>query len=64
MTVTAYMMELYNEKLIDLFAKPNVYDEVSATFHKGSLLFVFACVFLMMTGGFLIILDSQFRIFL
>ncbi|XP_076443264.1 uncharacterized protein LOC143281879 [Babylonia areolata] len=27
MKVTAYMLELYNDKLIDLFAKPNIYDE-------------------------------------
>jgi hypothetical protein len=29
MQVTAYMLELYNDKLIDLFARPDVYDEVS-----------------------------------
>ncbi|KAK7116259.1 hypothetical protein V1264_001974 [Littorina saxatilis] len=27
MRVTAYMLELYNEKLIDLFGRPNTYDE-------------------------------------
>ena len=41
MHVTAYMLELYNEKLIDLFAKPNVYDEVSHSTDKcAALLFV------------------------
>ena len=38
MRVTAYMLELYNEKLIDLFAKPNVYDEVSCSTYKCAAL--------------------------
>ena len=41
MRVSAYMLELYNEKLIDLFSRPDLYDEVSGIF--------FVCDMLIMT---------------